>query len=390
MDRRAAQHQPHQQRDDEHVHAGRRAGAGSGRPAAGRPTPPRPRPPATSGPRNWPHRSLKQATQLAHVVAAVTTASGRSRGGRRPTGSSSGALGDGPDLAPGFRPHRAAWALVRPRSCQTRSSRSRGRKVTARHPCRTSSGRAECGTVLRPAPLVGAQAEHVEGEAEGGAGVVVHPPQHRPVGLGDGADHGEQQTAVGGLGQPAGVDPGVGHRLHDGQGLEHRAGVQLGVARVPGRAEVVTGRRHQADGEAALAEVGRMEAAADTAASSEDAMPVPGGPTSGCRRRGSPATARAAPRAAPSARPPGPSCASGTCCRSSPRRYSRTVTSSALPIAKARGRLSPDPVQAPPSGIGGRGTTRGVTVSDAVLRNHRPSSTRPNGSLTRTLIGPIS
>ena len=40
--------------------------------------------------------------------------------------------------------------------------------------------------------------------------------------------------------------------------------------------------------------------------------------------------------------------------RSSPRRYSRTVTSSALPIAKARGRLSPDPVHAPPSGIGGK------------------------------------
>ena len=76
--------------------------------------------------------------------------------------------------------------------------------------------------------------------------------------------------------------------------------------------------------------------------------------------------------------------------RSSPRRYSRTVTSSALPIANARGRLSPEPVQAPPSGIGGSGTVRGVTVSVAVLRNERPSSTRPNGSLTRTLIGPIS
>ena len=40
--------------------------------------------------------------------------------------------------------------------------------------------------------------------------------------------------------------------------------------------------------------------------------------------------------------------------RSSPRRYSRTVTSSALPVAKARGRLSPDPVHAPPSGMLGR------------------------------------
>ena len=76
--------------------------------------------------------------------------------------------------------------------------------------------------------------------------------------------------------------------------------------------------------------------------------------------------------------------------RSSPRRYSRTVTSSALPVANARGRLSPDPVQAPPSGMWGRGVVRGVTVSGIVVRNERPSSINPNGSLTRTVIGPIS
>ena len=66
------------------------------------------------------------------------------------------------------------------------------------------------------------------------------------------------------------------------------------------------------------------------------------------------------------------------------------MTSSALPVANARGRLSPEPVQAPPSGIWGSGTVRGVTVSGTVVRNARPSSTRPNGSLTRTVIGPIS
>ena len=33
---------------------------------------------------------------------------------------------------------------------------------------------------------------------------------------------------------------------------------------------------------------------------------------------------------------------------------------------------------------------RGVTVSGTVVRNERPSSTSPNGSLTRTVIGPIS
>jgi len=76
--------------------------------------------------------------------------------------------------------------------------------------------------------------------------------------------------------------------------------------------------------------------------------------------------------------------------RSSPRRYSRTVTSSALPVAKARGRLSPEPVHAPPSGMWGSGTVRGVTVSGTVVWNARPSSISPKGSLTRTDIGPIS
>src|SRR5207342_3337609 len=39
------------------------------------------------------------------------------------------------------------------------------------------------------------------------------------------------------------------------QRLEHRAGVELGVAGVPGGAEVVAGGRDQADGEAAVPEV---------------------------------------------------------------------------------------------------------------------------------------
>ena len=76
--------------------------------------------------------------------------------------------------------------------------------------------------------------------------------------------------------------------------------------------------------------------------------------------------------------------------RSSPRRYSRTVTSSADPLAKARGRLSPEPVHAPEIGMLGRTTVRGVTMSGTVVRKERPSSTRPNGSLTRTVMGPIS
>ena len=63
--------------------------------------------------------------------------------------------------------------------------------------------------------------------------------------------------------------------------------------------------------------------------------------------------------------------------RSSPRRYSRTVTSSALPIAKARGRLSPDPVHAPPSGIGGsghdaRGDGEGRGAAEGAAELHQP------------------
>ena len=38
----------------------------------------------------------------------------------------------------------------------------------------------------------------------------------------------------------------------------------------------------------------------------------------------------------------------------------------------------------------GSGTVRGVTVSGTVVWKARPSSTRPNGSVTRTVIGPIS
>ena len=74
--------------------------------------------------------------------------------------------------------------------------------------------------------------------------------------------------------------------------------------------------------------------------------------------------------------------------RSSPRRYSRTVTSSALPPAKSRGRLSPEPVQLPFSPITGRATTLGVTVTVAVERKARSSSTRPKGSAARTVTGP--
>ena len=133
-----------------------------------------------------------------------------------------------------------------------------------------------------------------------------------------------------------------------------------------------------------------MDAAADTAVSSEQAMPWP---RCTCVRLSSTIVARDCQGCSSRRTISSPTRAELRQCtrrRSSPRRYSRTVTSSAEPMAKARGRLSPEPVQPPPSGTVGRGTVRGVTISGTVVRNARPSSTRPNGSETRTVIGPMS
>ena len=131
------------------------------------------------------------------------------------------------------------------------------------------------------------------------------------------------------------------------------------------------------------------DAAADTAASSEEAMPWPRWETTRLSRK---TVARDCQGCSSRRTISSPIRAEERQCtrrRSSPWRYSRTVTSSADPVANARGRLSPEPVQPPPSGIVGSGTVRGVTVSGTVVRNARPSSTRPKGSLTRTDIGPI-
>ena len=80
---------------------------------------------------------------------------------------------------------------------------------------------------------------------------------------------------------------------------------------VPGAAGLLAGGGDQPDGEAALAQVDRdrrgrrdrgLERGGDALAAVRDQR--------GCRGRAWPATARAAPRGAPSARRPGPSCAS--------------------------------------------------------------------------------
>ena len=104
------------------------------------------------------------------------------------------------------------------------------------------------------------------------------------------------------------------------------------------------------------------DAAAETAASSEEAMPWPRWETTRLSRK---TVARDCQGCSSRRTISSPIRAEERQCtrrRSSPWRYSRTVTSSADPVANARGRLSPEPVQPPPSGIVGSGTVRGVTV----------------------------
>ena len=132
------------------------------------------------------------------------------------------------------------------------------------------------------------------------------------------------------------------------------------------------------------------EAAIETACSSEDAAPVP---RCAIFRLSRNSVARDCQGCSSRRTISSPACALLRQCtrrRSSPRRYSRTVTSSALPLANARGRLSPEPVHTPDRGTTGSGTTRGVTTSDDRVWKVRSSSTRPNGSDSRTFIGPTS
>ena len=63
--------------------------------------------------------------------------------------------------------------------------------------------------------------------------------------------------------------------------------------------------------------------------------------------------------------------------------------SSVPAAANARGRLSPVPDQSPDSWTGGSCVTTGVTTRDARAVNARLSSMKPNGSLSRTVSGPM-
>ena len=63
------------------------------------------------------------------------------------------------------------------------------------------------------------------------------------------------EAAVARLGQPAGVEPGLVLELHDGQRLQQRGGVDVGIAEVPRGAAVLALRGDQPDTEAALRQV---------------------------------------------------------------------------------------------------------------------------------------
>ena len=132
------------------------------------------------------------------------------------------------------------------------------------------------------------------------------------------------------------------------------------------------------------------EAAALTAVSSEEAMPSPRWAVARLSRKTVARECQGCSSRRTISSPMRAELGQCTRRRSSPRWYSRTVTSSALPVAKARGRLSPEPFSEPPRGIGASTTVRGVTVRAEVVWKARPSSTSPKGSLTRTDIGPTS
>ena len=74
---------------------------------------------------------------------------------------------------------------------------------------------------------------------------------------------------------------------------------------------------------------------------------------------------------------------------SSPCRYSRTSTSSWPTTPTRCGRASPVLPAPPELRIVTRGTTRGVTMTSVVATNCRSNWTRPNGSLVRTVSGPV-
>ena len=113
-------------------------------------------------------------------------------------------------------------------------------------------------------------------------------------------------------------------------------GVPLGLAAVARRGD-------QADGVAVVGRWIAIDAAADTAPSSELAAPCPRWAVPRLSRNTVARDCHGCSSRRTISSPTRAELRQWTRRRSSPRRYSRTVTSSALPVAKARGRLSPEP-----------------------------------------------
>ena len=290
-------------------------------------------------------RHARIASQVVRAAAAANVRPAPRTRPRGPAGScrASGrsarcqSIATGPAGRRSRRPERRCGR--RGRCCgrapaTTASSRSRGPSAAARQPAGEDRGRRG----RRPP---GPPRRRRRGRPPGAAPEwQLHPAQHGQVGSVEAAEHRDQQPAVAGLGQPARCDPALrGRGCDDGQRLEQRAGVE---ARRPGsarRCRVLAGGGDQPHREPALAQVdGDRGGRGDRRTPATSASPLPtvrAGP--GCRGTGWRATARAAPRGAPSARRRAPSCASA---RGAGRRRGGTrarVTSSALPVANARG-----------------------------------------------------
>ncbi len=281
-------------------------------------------------------------------------------------------------------PLRLTWAVLRPSSCQTESSRSRGPSAAARQPWRVRS--------LAAPPSVDRATQASTSSASAMADAEWCCIRRR-TGMSCGSRLPTTATisppCVGSASQPVSIR-GRGSACTtasvSSSGPVLSSAARKCQALLGSSPEAVTRRTVNPRRLRWTA----IEAAVDTAASREEAMPWPRWARSRLSRNRVARDCHGCSSRRTISSPTRAELRQWTRRRSSPRRYSRTVTSSALPVANARGRLSPDPVQAPPRGIWGSGTVRGVTVSGTVVWKARPSSTRPNGSLTRTDIGPMS
>ena len=348
---------------------------------------PRPRERRGGPPTDRGRRSVRTRTgaecsaQAVGRTRATTAARARSRrvspatrcpaGERRPVGRAGTcrAVGDSRRGVPRRVPEptaRPRAALMRPSSCQTPSSGSRGRQRRRRaSPAGASIGAGD--GAFAPGRRWTSPARRRRGPAPApGPAVRGHAAQHRAVGHRLTAPSTRDQQAARGVDSASqlGSMQLVGRPVVTTASASSSGPVSsVEVARVPGVAEsrrsAVTSRTLKP----------RLQRCTRDGGGGGDGVPRarrPAGAAVGDARLSMNSVARDCQGCSSRRTISSPVRAVLRQCtrrRSSPRRYSRTVTSSALPIANARGRLSPEPVQPPPSGIAGSGTIRGVTGS---------------------------